>query len=736
MPGNKTDVGRSRESLPLLFYRHNTDLSIYTANRTALCMTLDHGKHRTHVVLSLLTRRFICLKEKVMRLLPSCIRITLVPLFVISISIFVLQHYQSVALSALMTPSVDLPQGGFVADGGAVGDASQAIVTPSLAIRPGSIEPWVAVVQNNRIVVNQFMTTTGIATGTWQQVDGILNRGSANPAANPSLDFAGADRATAWVAWRETVDNLHLLNAAFFNGSNWTLTPLLNRDTTHNADHPVLTAGSVVSGVGALPWVAWEELDINGIQQIVVSQAEANSSAQGGFRWLPVGDPLNVAAQRNGNRPDLAFAGDGNTTPWVVWGESGGDRASRIFARRLVGGSWQLVGRQENCGSSEVTCTLNLDVAQNATTVRIAAGALPNESVPSPWVVFVQASPTAVAEIRVLRLDIGDIANLNDDRFVPVGGPVNTQCLGNAGITGLNGVMPDIVFVGNVPHVTWVEQQSERSVLYVCHLADTRSGLERWDLDSITGINTMTSATAPSLAANGTTPYVAWQENSTPSSVHVAHRYPPGPAWATNFPANLNVIASLRLTPAEVAAIAAELGEALNVQSATTGQTFLRSQSVNLTTMASHVNGAGKLEEIWLQLTDKGNSSEANPRFLVRYVVAENKVYVQDPDQPGIFLPGVTPGAGSPNLFTRFVTLETPKVRVISHGTNSPTVDVQWSLIFEDAAFFQSYDQSVKIVYSGGQDTGFFKVGTVMVGGGGYLPIIFQDSSAPAGNSK
>lgn len=672
-----------------------------------------------------------------MRLLPSYIRIILVPLFVISISIVVLEHNQSVAQGESIAPSVHLPQGGFVADGGVVGDASQGVVTPSIAIRPGEIEPWVAVVQNDRIVVNQFVTTTGVVTRTWQQVDGILNRGSANPAANPSLDFAGAGRATAWVAWRETVDTLQLINAAFFNGSSWTLTPILNRDSTHNGEHPVLTAGSVVSGAVPLPWVAWEELDGNDIQQIVVSQAEANGSAQGGFRWLPVGDPLNVAAQRHGNRPDLAFAGVGHTTPWVVWGENGEDRASRIFARRWTGSGWQLVGRQENCGSNEVACTLNIDAAQNAAMVRIAAGALPNESVPAPWLVFVQTSPTSVAEIRVLRLDSGDAANLNDDRFVPVGGPVNTQCLGNAGITGLNGVMPDIVFVGNVPHVAWVEQQSERSVLYVCHLADTRSGLERWDLNSITGVNTTTtSAAAPSLAANGTTPYVAWQENSSPSSVHVAHRYPPGPAWATNFPANLNVIASLRLTAAEVRAIAAELGEALIVQSAAVGQTFLRSQSVHLTTMASHVNGAGKLEEIWLQFTDQDNTNAVDTVFLARYVVAENKVYVQDPDQPGIFLPGVTPGPGSPNLFTRFVTLETPKVRVISHGANSPTVDVQWSLIFEDAAFFQRYDQSVKLVYSGGQDTSFFKVGTVTIGGGSYLPIILQNSGSPASNSR
>lgn len=659
-----------------------------------------------------------------MRLLLRCIRIPLIPMVSLAITLFWL--HQAPALGAPTPQSAVLPTGGFVADDGAVGLLTQTVVTPSLALRPGQTEPWVAIVQNNRLVVNRLMTATSTPTVTWQQVDGILNRSSANVAANPSLTFAGADGTTPWVAWRETVDNLQLLNAAFFNGSSWTLTPLLNRDTTHNADYPVLTAGTVISGEAPLPWAAWSESTATGVQQIVVSRAEVDSGAQGGFRWQAVGDALNIDPQRQGQRPDLAFAGMGNTIPWVVWTESGVDRPSRVFAKRLVGNTGQAVGRQENCGTNEVACALNNNIGQNAQMAHIATGVLPNEGVPAPWVVFAEATAIG-SDIRVLRLDSGDSNDPNDDRFVPVGGAVNTQCLGNAGIAGQNGLMPDLVFVGQVPHVAWLEQQDGRSVLYVCHLADPRPGLERWDLVSMTGINPAdTSALAPSLATNGLTPYVAWQANSTPSSVHVAHRAPAGPAWAINFPATLQVIANVRLTAAKVKALAAELGEVLHVQSAAAGQTFLRSPAVRLTTAANHVSSANQIEEIWLQFTGAEGTA-----FLARYVVAENKLYVQDPDQPGVFLPGVTAGAGAPNLFTRFVTLESPNVQVISHGANSPTLEVQWSLIFEDAAFFQTYEQSVKLVYSGGQDTGFFKVGTVFVGSGVYLPIIRQESGQP-----
>lgn len=652
-----------------------------------------------------------------MRLIPSFVRITFVPFLVFFVPLFILHLVQPTAQGAPLTQAADLPIGGFVADDNAVGDPVQNVVSPSLAIQVGQVEPWVATVQNNRIVVNRFLT----ATATWQQVDGILNRASANAAGDPALAFAGAGRTTPWVAWRETVDGLDLINASFFNGSSWNLTAVLNRNTAQNAAYPVLAAGALTSGATPLPWVAWAERDVTGVPQIVVSRAEADTSAPAGFRWQAVEDSLNIDAQRNGVRPDLTFAGEGETVPWVVWTENGADRASRVFAKRLVGNTWQSVGRQENCGSDEVACALNANAQQDAQMAHMAAGVLANESITSPWIVFAE-SATGGAEIRVMRLDVGNAADLNDDRFVPVGGAVNTQCLSRAGTSGQGGAMPDIAFVGNVPHVTWVETQSSQSLLYVCHLADARAGLERWDLDSITAINrTDGNAAAPSLAANGATPYIAWQESNTPSAVYVAHRYPAGLAWGANFPPALNVIASARLTAAEVSAIAPELGDALGVQSAATGVTFLRSPSVNLTTAAYHANGATNIEEIWLQLRD-----ETQAAFLARYVVAENKVYVQDPDQPGIFLPAVTPGTGAPNLFTRFVTLEVPKLQVISHGAGSPTLEVQWPLIFEDAAFFHSYDQAIKVVYNGGQTTDFFKVGTVFVGSGVYLPIIFQ----------
>ena len=657
-----------------------------------------------------------------MRMRLRCVRTVGIPLLLV---LSFCLPFPFSAPNVQAATAVDLPSGGFVADGGAVNGAPDQATAPSLAIQPGSVEPWVALAHNDQIVVSNFMT----ATQSWMPQDGVLNRSLANPAGEPSLDFAGDQRDQPWVAWRERVDGVDLLNAANFNGTNWNLTPLLNRDTTRAANQPTLTAGAIISGAPLLPWVTWVESRATAggtTGQIFVSRAEPDNRVQGGFRWQAVGDALNFDPARTGNQPDLAFGGAGETVPWVAWTETGGERVSRIFASRFVDGSWVRIGRQANWGTNEVACALNLNAGQPAADVRIATGRLPGETIATPWIVFTEAGTDGTAQIRVMRLDRGVADNPSDDRFVPVGGSVNAQCLAGVDRPGQRGATPDITFVGNVPHVSWIEESGGQQLLQLCHLADARAGLERWDLDTVVGANRVSgNATLPSLAANGTTPYVAWQEATATTAVYGGHRAPVGPAWGANFPATLDGIGGAALSASEVAAAAPELVNVLGVHAAAADAIFLRSNSVAVTTSAYHVNGAALIEEVQFSLVAADTTA-----FLARYVVAENKIYVQDPDQPGVFLAPVTPGAGAPNIFTRFVTLEAPKVRIVTHGTSSPTLDVEWSLIFEDGTFFEHYDQAINLVYGGGQTTGFYKVGTVFVGSQSMLPLVANGVTA------
>jgi len=647
----------------------------------------------------------------------------------------------SASHSAGVTATLLLP-GGFVAVGESVLPTTQNGQQPAIAIQPNAVEPWVALTQNNRVLVSKYMS----ATDSWQQQAGILNRISANVAREPSLTFAGAGLETPWAAWQEDMDGVTVINASSFNGTAWNLTPILNRDPAQTARQPVIVAGATVTGAIPLPWTAWTEDDGSGVSQLVVSRAQIDNRLQGGFGWLPVGSTLNLAPTRTAIAPDLAFAGPSNTVPWVVWSETGADRAERIFAKRWNGTTWAAVGRQEGC-NDEIGCALNTNALTDAGAVQIAAGTLPNEVVPAPWLVYQEVGALGNQEIRVMRLDAGNPAEASDDRFIPVGGAVNAQCLGNAGvsaavannvdvrtsglrdsadaqnaaaISGGNATDPDIYFVGHVPHVAWVETHGALTTLYVCHLADARAGLERWDLDTVDGVNrTAAAAALPALVANGTTPYIAWQETQTNTTVYVARRSPAGPAWGTNFPALLTDIAGGTALAADALAAAAS------------NQPDARSVSVPLLTAAYHVDGIDALEEVQLQLWPRTVATATVPVLFARYAISDNLIYVQDPERPGNFYPPVTPGTNVSNINTPFVTVEPSKIKVTDHGAPSAALDITWSLIFEDATFFKEYVQAINVVYNdgatSGRETGFFQVGTVYVGSRVYLPVVLGE---------
>jgi hypothetical protein len=617
---------------------------------------------------------------------------------------------QAVFGAALLQTEEDLPPGGFVAVGPPVNSPDQSGHSPALAVQMETGEPWVAFVQSNRLLVSKLVS----GTDEWAQQDGALNRSLANIARSPSLDFAGSNRDVAWAAWVE--GEVPLVNAAWYNGSNWVLTPILNRDPNRQAIQPVLAAGTTISGTEPLPWVAWVEAVQSDFPQIAVSRAVADAGAQGGYRWEPVGGVQSFDALRNAAMPDLTFAGEGDTTPWLVWREEGGDKPTRVFASRLVANSWQIVGRQENCGTNEVACTLNLDPQRDAHPPRIAAGRLVNETTATPWVVFTEATASGVHVIRVMRLDTGAGDDPSDDRFVPVGGGVNSQCLGNAGLAVQGGAQPDIYFVGNAPHVAWVEGQSR---LFVCHLADVRPGQERWDLVSHTPINALPVApdSPVQLGADGMTPYVAWQEGDEESSVFVARRSPAGPAWAVNRPSAIWAIAGTQAS-VHSANLSDEI-KAAYAELAAPDEMAVRSAPITVTTTANHVHGWEQIEEVEFRLSDANQTI-----FFARYVVSEDLVYVQVPDDPEVFFPGVKPGPGSPPIPTQYVSMLTRAMRVVNRGAGSPALDLQWVLVFEDAAFYRDYAQAVNLVYDGGQETGFFQVGEVFVGPQVQLPLV------------
>ncbi|HEY7280872.1 MAG TPA: hypothetical protein VID47_04680 [Actinomycetota bacterium] len=256
--------------------------------------------------------------------------------------------------------------------------------------------PWISFEQKAGKAQHIFVRS--FAAGKWTTRGQSLNIDPGAEAEAPSIDFAGAGRATPWTAWYEDSDRFkgktQIFASRFCAAANavcgaaniWVpegqdraaghLIPSLNIHTSRNAENPSLAGGATVAGADPGPWVAWEEEDGNIAgsgphDQIFVSKPIKNSSARavcppgtrphGGksvsfFCWQQVGldrlaandsftnptDPtLDIDPSRDGVQPDIAFTGPSDTVAWVVWYEKGHTHIGlrnneQVFAAKIV----------------------------------------------------------------------------------------------------------------------------------------------------------------------------------------------------------------------------------------------------------------------------------------------------------------------------------------------------------------------------------------------------------------
>ncbi|MCL4858990.1 MAG: hypothetical protein KJZ93_06270 [Caldilineaceae bacterium] len=593
--------------------------------------------------------------------------------------------------------------GGFVSDGGAVSDPAQSSGAPALAIRRNSYityERWLAFAQSGQVVV----AITDGTSNTWARRGNALNFGASHPAGQPSIDFAGADRDTPWVAFAETINGKQQILAARFDGAAWQLAgqlvdnlPTLNRNPKSNAAHPALAAGWIESGADPIPWVAWDEEDADGLHRVVVSYGQEQD--RGETRWQPAGDPIVLDPRRNATRPDLVFSGPENSVAWVAWQEEGGGQIGRIYAARIyspsleVGGfGWMAVGSQGDCATQAVTCALNRNAGNSAGQVRIASGILPREAISIPWVVFSEQANDGIRDIHVLRLDP------SGKHFQAVGPSVNRQCLGRRDLKAEGGANPDIFFVGKVPHVAWTERQGGSNRIFVCHLLDARPGQEIWDLTTdTTGLNRerTRSADNATLASDGQTAYVAWEEGTGSTQLFAALRYPTGPAWGATYPPYVRCIGNPQRAAA-LEGICRDPVAAAGVLAVEQEETVFRDQVIGITTSCNHADGWRQIAEIQFALYDAQSGDRI---FLGRYLAADDPtqgaILVEDPDHPGAFL-GPAPIGSDMDIETSKLILGVSAMAAVSRGPDSPALDVDWVFKFKTAG---DYVEAINIVY-------------------------------------
>jgi hypothetical protein len=403
--------------------------------------------------------------------------------------------------------------------------------------------------------------TVGGDSNVSGSVKGSLNFDQTQDGEQPAVDFAGAGRTVPWAAWYENTtgagfgaDNIfasRLDNSGDTNQGKWLFegqgrgvddtfssqVPSLNIHTNRDALNPSLAGGATVAGGAPEPWVTWQEIDGSaGTAQIFASKVVRPSippacpadganpakpdSAIGAvamFCWQQIGverlpsgqatppnntvDPsLNVDVTRDGVEPDIAFAGTGDTVPWIVWYEQNNSGAGlrdneMVFAAKAVSGGnltgtvdggfhWQVVGDgtggqtdvlDDSAGcvasqTAEEACSLNMDPTANAQDPRVAAGAIAPGSPTVPWVTW-DEDFDGHQQVFVARLVGGDHFELaNHGAPISVGANDSTR--------------PDITFSGNTPYVSWRENTGAGSDEgFVGHFVLNGSGVPIFQLD-------------------------------------------------------------------------------------------------------------------------------------------------------------------------------------------------------------------------------------------------------------
>ena len=363
--------------------------------------------------------------------------------------------------------------------------------------------PWATFEQKTDRTDAQQIFVRAFKNGQWttQGFPASLNIDTNQEAEAPSIDFAGAGRTVPWVSWYEP--SVHFGGKKNIFASRFDATakvwipdgkdrsgaaglklPSLNIHTNRDAEDPSVAGGAAVAGNDPVPWVAWKEIDGGlGRDQVFVSRAakdaDVHCGSLGRFCWIPTGferlpsgqnttDPsLNVDVTRDGIEPDIAFTGKNDTTPWVVWYETGPSGAGlsgkdQVFAAKAVadptgahgGFTWTAVGTGTSaplngaagCAASleaENACSLNAVAGHDAEDPRVAAGSLAPGGTASPWVVWSEHTGTGKHAIFVSRLVDGRFQLFNSNQ--PISNTVHDS------------THPDITFSGNEPYISWQE---------------------------------------------------------------------------------------------------------------------------------------------------------------------------------------------------------------------------------------------------------------------------------------
>jgi hypothetical protein len=337
-------------------------------------------------------------------------------------------------------------------------DASRHALNPSIVLSDaGPTLGWIE------------LTVHGISQiffGHWDRSAWIRDGGSHNlDATQRAFDLSmSSNGRIPYLAWIElNAKHIPQLHVKHLEGRQWTLDGgSLNLDPMQGAANPALSA------TGPVPYLAWTEPNARRVFQLYVKQLSEDG-------WQMDGDgSLNISPMRDAIEPAIVF---GRSGPYVVWAELSDRNVYRVYVKRWIDSSWQLLDR-----------SLNLNLESHALSPSIAFLG------ETPYVAWIELNPNGVFQLQVKRWENGswtsDGKTLNND-------------------PARHALSPALVRAGSILYLAWTEYDAKGvSRIHVKH-----RGGEGWVSDD-PSFNSATPAasSAPALAASESAVYVSWKE--------------------------------------------------------------------------------------------------------------------------------------------------------------------------------------------------------------------------------
>jgi len=245
-------------------------------------------------------------------------------------------------------------------------------------------------------------------------------------------------------------------------------------DASRHALSPSMAIGADI------PFLTWSELNAQGISQVHVKYWKQNA-------WITLGGMLNVDPTHKAYDPVIVTS---ESIPYVGWIEVNKKGIPQLHVKHWTQGGWVSQGE-----------SLNDDLTKAAANPSMTVG------FGRSYLTWTEADEKRVYQIHV--------KSLTENSWVKLGDSLNEDPVRDA-------IEPSISMVESTPYVAWCEKAANGSLqVYVKHWTG-----EAWIRDGESlNMDLSAHALSPSIASNGTIPYVAWVEFNEKgiSQVHVKH---------------------------------------------------------------------------------------------------------------------------------------------------------------------------------------------------------------------